>query len=88
MNIAEHHIQPIEDHINYALSGMLFIITRLQFIKTKNVNCIEMYWQMEIISGSVELSENRNSEEGAENAKSPFYQTTTKYEFRADLLFL
>jgi len=43
---------------------------------------------MEIVSGTVELFENRNSEEGAENAKSAFYQTTIKYEFRADLHFL
>ncbi|WP_262177250.1 hypothetical protein [Saccharococcus sp. Marseille-Q5394] len=41
---------------------------------------------MEIVNGTVELFENQNSWEGAENAKSSFYQTT-KYEFRADLLF-
>ena len=42
---------------------------------------------MEIVNGNVELFENRNSEEGAGNEKSSFYQTTTEYEFRADLLF-
>jgi hypothetical protein len=43
---------------------------------------------MEIISGTVELFENRNSEEGAENEKNPFCPQTIKYESRADLLFL
>ncbi|WP_239432716.1 hypothetical protein [Sporosarcina sp. ACRSL] len=42
---------------------------------------------MEIVNGTVELFENRNSKEGAENEKSAIYLTTTKYEFRADLLF-
>jgi len=42
---------------------------------------------MEIINGTVKLFENLNNKEGAENAKNHFYQTTTKYEFRADLLF-
>ena len=42
---------------------------------------------MEIVNGTVELFENLNSEEGAGNEKSHFYQTTIQYEFRADLLF-
>lgn len=42
---------------------------------------------MEIVNGTVELFRNLNSKEGAGNAKSLFCQTTTKYEFRADLLF-